>query len=189
MARRNRDHPVGTVGVKRACDAGCSAPSASSLALGPVVSGCSSRGCTAWLVDDEVESIADGVPQGGGLGVGLDRVERFAGLARIEDPVGVGFCHYRRRGRGRAVPRESGSATKASMFSATQMKKATRTKANSTGMVSVLRWIWKYMRQRKKTMTVAKTAVQQGMTTLREDGWAKVKLGLTSVEEVLRVAV
>lgn len=43
--------------------------------------------------------------------------------------------------------------------------------------------------ERATTMTVAKTAVQQGMTTLREDGWAKVKLGLTSVEEVLRVAV
>jgi type IV pilus assembly protein PilB len=25
------------------------------------------------------------------------------------------------------------------------------------------------------------------MTTLREDGWAKVRMGLTSIEEILRV--
>ena len=31
-------------------------------------------------------------------------------------------------------------------------------------------------------------AREQGMTTLREDGWAKVQAGLTTVEEVLRVA-
>jgi general secretion pathway protein E len=31
-------------------------------------------------------------------------------------------------------------------------------------------------------------AKEQGMTTLREDGWARVQAGLTTVEEVLRVA-
>ncbi|MET0590316.1 MAG: ATPase, T2SS/T4P/T4SS family [Naasia sp.] len=43
--------------------------------------------------------------------------------------------------------------------------------------------------ERASSMAIAKTAVEQGMSTLREDGWTKVKLGLTSVEEVLRVAV
>ena len=32
-------------------------------------------------------------------------------------------------------------------------------------------------------------ALAQGMTTLREDGWAKVLEGLTTIEEVLRVTV
>jgi len=31
-------------------------------------------------------------------------------------------------------------------------------------------------------------AQAQGMTTLRQDGWRKVQAGLTTVEEVLRVA-
>jgi type IV pilus assembly protein PilB len=30
-------------------------------------------------------------------------------------------------------------------------------------------------------------AREQGMLTLREDAWEKAKLGLTSVEEILRV--
>ena len=30
-------------------------------------------------------------------------------------------------------------------------------------------------------------AREQGMLTLREDGWAKAQLGYTSVEEILRV--
>jgi len=30
-------------------------------------------------------------------------------------------------------------------------------------------------------------AREQGMTTLKEDGWAKVQAGITTVEEVLRV--
>ena len=34
---------------------------------------------------------------------------------------------------------------------------------------------------------IAKAAREQGMITLREDGWAKVRLGLTSIEEILRV--
>lgn len=41
--------------------------------------------------------------------------------------------------------------------------------------------------ERASSLTIAKTAVEQGMTSLREDGWTKVKLGLTSVEEILRV--
>ena len=32
-----------------------------------------------------------------------------------------------------------------------------------------------------------KVAQEQGMITLRDDGWAKVRLGNTSVEEILRV--
>ncbi len=34
---------------------------------------------------------------------------------------------------------------------------------------------------------IARTARQQGMVPLRDDGWRKVSLGLTSIEEVLRV--
>ncbi len=34
---------------------------------------------------------------------------------------------------------------------------------------------------------IARTAREQGMVSLREDGWAKVALGLTSIDEVLRV--
>lgn len=40
---------------------------------------------------------------------------------------------------------------------------------------------------RGSSAEIGRLARQQGMITLREDGWAKVKLGLTSVEEILRV--
>jgi general secretion pathway protein E len=34
---------------------------------------------------------------------------------------------------------------------------------------------------------IRKTAMKEGMTTLREDAWRKVRQGLTTIEEVLRV--
>lgn len=40
---------------------------------------------------------------------------------------------------------------------------------------------------RASSAEIGRVAREQGMISLREDGWAKVKLGLTSVEEVLRV--
>ncbi len=40
---------------------------------------------------------------------------------------------------------------------------------------------------RSSSADIGRVAREQGMITLREDGWAKVKLGLTSVEEILRV--
>jgi type IV pilus assembly protein PilB len=40
---------------------------------------------------------------------------------------------------------------------------------------------------RASSAEIAQTATQQGMISLRMDGWEKVKLGLTSVEEILRV--
>ncbi|MCX6431177.1 MAG: ATPase, T2SS/T4P/T4SS family [Actinobacteria bacterium] len=40
---------------------------------------------------------------------------------------------------------------------------------------------------RSSSAEIGRMARQQGMITLREDGWEKVKLGLTSVEEILRV--
>ncbi len=40
---------------------------------------------------------------------------------------------------------------------------------------------------RSSAAEIARTAREQGMLTLREDGWEKAKLGLTSVEEILRV--
>jgi type IV pilus assembly protein PilB len=40
---------------------------------------------------------------------------------------------------------------------------------------------------RASSAEITRTAIAQGMLTLRQDGWAKVQLGLTSVEEILRV--
>jgi len=38
-------------------------------------------------------------------------------------------------------------------------------------------------------LTISKVALEQGMITLRTDGLSKVKSGLTSMEEILRVVV
>ncbi|MCU1570078.1 MAG: type secretion system protein GspE [Naasia sp.] len=40
---------------------------------------------------------------------------------------------------------------------------------------------------RASSAEIARTAQSEGMITLRQDGWAKVRAGLTSVDEVLRV--
>ena len=40
---------------------------------------------------------------------------------------------------------------------------------------------------RASSAEITKTAIEQGMVTLRGDGWAKAQLGLTSIEEILRV--
>jgi type IV pilus assembly protein PilB len=40
---------------------------------------------------------------------------------------------------------------------------------------------------RSSAAEIQRTAIEQGMATLRQDGWAKAQLGLTSVEEILRV--
>ncbi len=40
---------------------------------------------------------------------------------------------------------------------------------------------------RASSAEIARLAIEQGMTTLRQDGWAKALQGLTSVEEILRV--
>ncbi|MEQ1735480.1 MAG: GspE/PulE family protein, partial [Rhodoglobus sp.] len=40
---------------------------------------------------------------------------------------------------------------------------------------------------RASSAEIARLARQQGMLTLREDGWAKAQMGLTTVEEILRV--
>jgi type IV pilus assembly protein PilB len=40
---------------------------------------------------------------------------------------------------------------------------------------------------RASTDEIAKVATAQGMTSLRDDGWLKVRKGLTSIEEILRV--
>jgi type IV pilus assembly protein PilB len=42
---------------------------------------------------------------------------------------------------------------------------------------------------RSSSADIMRTAREQGMLTLREDGWSKVRLGHTSVEEILRVVV
>jgi type II secretory ATPase GspE/PulE/Tfp pilus assembly ATPase PilB-like protein len=40
---------------------------------------------------------------------------------------------------------------------------------------------------RSAASTIAQRAIEQGMRTLRTDGWNKVRAGLTTIEEVLRV--
>ena len=40
---------------------------------------------------------------------------------------------------------------------------------------------------RASASEINKVAISQGMISLRQDGWNKVCLGLTSIEEVLRV--
>jgi len=40
---------------------------------------------------------------------------------------------------------------------------------------------------RASSLEIMKVAVEQGMSTLRVDGWEKARMGLTSIEEVLRV--
>lgn len=43
--------------------------------------------------------------------------------------------------------------------------------------------------KRSDSGTTKRTAIEQGMRTLRQDGWYKVKKGITSVSEVLRVTL
>jgi type IV pilus assembly protein PilB len=40
---------------------------------------------------------------------------------------------------------------------------------------------------RASSAEIGHLAVEQGMTTLRQDGWAKALLGMTTIEEILRV--
>ena len=40
---------------------------------------------------------------------------------------------------------------------------------------------------RAASSTIAARAIEQGMRTLRDDGWNKVRNGITTIEEVLRV--
>jgi type IV pilus assembly protein PilB len=40
---------------------------------------------------------------------------------------------------------------------------------------------------RASSAEIGRVAQQQGMLTLRQDGWEKVKLGMTSIDEILRV--
>jgi type IV pilus assembly protein PilB len=40
---------------------------------------------------------------------------------------------------------------------------------------------------RASSAEIGRLAREQGMITLRQDGWAKAQLGVTSIEEILRV--
>jgi len=44
-----------------------------------------------------------------------------------------------------------------------------------------------FILSRTASSTIAQRAMEQGMRTLRVDGWNKVKNGITTIEEVLRV--
>ena len=41
---------------------------------------------------------------------------------------------------------------------------------------------------RKSADQIKKNAISRGMRTLRQDGWEKIKMGITTPSEVLRVA-
>jgi type II secretory ATPase GspE/PulE/Tfp pilus assembly ATPase PilB-like protein len=44
-----------------------------------------------------------------------------------------------------------------------------------------------FILSRAPATTIAQKAIEQGMRTLRTDGWTKVKNGETTIDEVLRV--
>jgi type IV pilus assembly protein PilB len=54
-------------------------------------------------------------------------------------------------------------------------------------VMSVTEEIERLAVSRSSSADIARVAMQQGMATLRQDGWAKAQLGHTSIEEVLRV--
>jgi type IV pilus assembly protein PilB len=56
-------------------------------------------------------------------------------------------------------------------------------------LLTVTEEIQRMTLERKSASEIKRVAVEQGMITLRQDGLKKVKQGLTSVEEVLRVIV
>lgn len=63
--------------------------------------------------------------------------------------------------------------------------------AGRTGIFEILRItesIRELIQRRVPTSTIKAAAVAQGMKTLRQDGWRKVKAGITSIDEVLRVS-
>jgi general secretion pathway protein E len=76
-----------------------------------------------------------------------------------------------RRGKGCHHCRGTGYSGRCAIFEifpmSDQMKKLVATKASDAELRQV--------------------AVREGMTTLREDAWAKVRKGVTTVEEALRV--
>ncbi len=43
--------------------------------------------------------------------------------------------------------------------------------------------------ERRSSEALRKAALEEGMRTLRDDGLSKVGLGLTSIEEILRVVI
>ncbi|NIA16958.1 MAG: hypothetical protein GWO86_01290 [Planctomycetes bacterium] len=63
--------------------------------------------------------------------------------------------------------------------------------AGRTGIFEILRItepIRELIHRRVPTAKLKATAVEQGMKTLRQDGWRKIQAGMTSVSEILRVS-
>nr|WP_284287180.1 hypothetical protein [Angustibacter aerolatus] len=54
-------------------------------------------------------------------------------------------------------------------------------------MMSVGEQIERHTVDRASAAVIGATAREEGMSTLRQDGWLKVLEGVTSIEEVLRV--
>ena len=56
-------------------------------------------------------------------------------------------------------------------------------------LLTVTEGIQKLTLARSSAADINRLAIEEGMITLRQDGLAKVKQGVTSIEEVLRVVV
>lgn len=74
---------------------------------------CAPRRGAVGMVDDQIEGVAQRVPQRGGHGIGLDLVRCLAGLPGVDDRLGL--SHERCCGRVRVVPCDSGAVTNASL--------------------------------------------------------------------------
>ena len=94
-----------------------------------------------------------------------------AGLRKLGFPVGNQEMVELKKGKGCLQCRNTGYLGRMGIFEvfpmSDQMKKLIAAKANS--------------------LELRQVAIQEGMTTLREDAWRKVLAGMTTVEEVLRV--
>ncbi len=54
-------------------------------------------------------------------------------------------------------------------------------------VMSVTEEIERLAVSRASSAEIGRMAIDQGMSTLRQDGWAKAQLGITSIDEILRV--
>jgi type II secretory ATPase GspE/PulE/Tfp pilus assembly ATPase PilB-like protein len=63
--------------------------------------------------------------------------------------------------------------------------------AGRTGICEILRVtepVRELIQRRVATGSIKAAAIAEGMKTLRQDGWRKIKAGITSVGEVLRMS-
>lgn len=90
----------------------------------------------------------------------LDVTETVCDIETIYEPVGCPHCRY------------TGFVGRTGIFEILRVSESIR----------------ELIQRRVPTGTMKAAAIAQGMKTLRQDGWRKVKAGLTSVGEILRVS-